>query len=73
MHSCHPQNIDQLICTNQQITSCEAGYWLQCIGNNDGDVGISQSLHQMRVTNAHAGTERTPYANWSGATEPIKG
>ena len=38
-----------------------------------GDAGISQSLCQARLTNAHTSTERTFYAGLSGPIEPIYG
>ena len=73
-----PQNeehLDQLdlrceLADYNQGTVYRAEYWLQCIGNNGDNVGISQSLHQVGPTNAHTGTERTPYASLSGPTEP---
>ena len=48
-------------------------YWLQCIGNDGGNVGISQSLHQVGLMNAHRGRERSPYASLSRPTELIQG
>jgi len=33
-----------------------AEYRLQCVGNDGGNVGISQSLRQVGPTNAHTGT-----------------
>ena len=45
--------------------------YLQGTGNDDGNVGILQSLHEVGPTNAHTETERTPYASLSGLTEPI--
>ena len=41
------------------------------IGNNGGNVGISQSLCQMSHTNAHTETEGTRYGSLSGPIEPI--
>ena len=41
-----------------------AEYWLQCVGNNDSNVGISQSLHQVGPVITHAGTERPPLASY---------
>lgn len=46
-------------------------YHLQCIGNNGGNVGILQGLHQVGPMNAHTGTERVPYTILSGPIEPI--
>ena len=44
---------------------------LQYVGNDDGNIGILQSLHQVSPTNAHRGTERTLYASLSGPIEQI--
>jgi len=71
-----PQNeehLDQLISTNVHITTRKlwAEHQFQCIGNNGGNVGISQSLRQVGPPNAHTGTERTPHASLSGPTDPI--
>lgn len=51
---------------------CEAKYWPQRIGNDGGNVGISQILHLVGFTNVHTGTERI-YASFSGPIEPIQG
>jgi len=40
-----------------------AEYRLQCVVHNGGNVGISQSVHQVDPTNAHTGTQRTPCAS----------
>ena len=45
--------------------------YLQGTGNDDGNVVILQSLHQVGSTNTHTGAERTPYANLSGPVEPM--
>ena len=52
-------------------TVYRAEYWLHCIGNDDGNVGISQSLCKVGTMNAH--TERTLYASLLGPTESIWG
>jgi len=39
-------------------------YWIQCFWNDDGNVGISQSLHQLGPMSAHTGTEKTLYARF---------
>ena len=36
-----------------QGTVYRAQYWPKCLGNNGGNVGILQSLHQVDPTNAH--------------------
>jgi len=46
-------------------------YQPQCIGNDGGNIGMSQSLCQVGPTNAHMGTKRTPYTSLPGPTEPI--
>jgi len=46
-----------------------AEYQLQCVGDDSGNVGISQSSHQLGPMNAHTGTKRTLHANFSGPTE----
>jgi len=53
------ERLDQLIRANRRITTRElygAEYRLQCVGNDGGNVGISQSLRQVGPTNAHTGT-----------------
>ena len=40
-----------------------AKYWLYCIGNNNGNAGILQSLRQVGPPTANTGTERTSYAS----------
>lgn len=47
-----------------------AEYQLQYIGNYSGNIGISQSLHQVGPPNAHRGLERTLYASLSKPIEP---
>ena len=51
------------------VWSC---YQLRCVGNDSGNVGISQSLHQVFPMNVHTGAERTLYAGLSGTTEPMR-
>ena len=46
-----------------QGTVYRAEYWLQCVGNNDGNVGISANIRR----------EGTQYASLSGPVEPIEG
>ena len=46
-------------------------YQLQYVGNDSGNVGISQSLCQVGPMNTHREKERTPYASLSGHIEPI--
>lgn len=41
-------------------------YHIQYIGNDDGNIGISQNLHQVGPTNAYVRTERTLFAGLSG-------
>ena len=65
-----------LVCSSMDYshgTMFRAEYWLQCVRNDGGNVGISQSLHQVDPMSAHTGKERTPYASLSGPTEPIRG
>ena len=50
------------------VWSC---YQLRCVGNDSGNVGISQSLHQVFPMNVHTGAERTLYAGLSGPIGPI--
>jgi len=47
-HSCKSADYDQ-------ETVCRAQYQLQCIGNNDGNTGILQSLCQEDSMDAHTG------------------
>ena len=62
MHSCHTTEWRaswsahpcKLVNYNQR-TVYRAEYHLQCVGNNSGNVGISQTLHQASSTNAHTG------------------
>lgn len=42
-----------------------AEYPLLCIGNNGGNVGLSQNLWQVDPMSAHMGTERTHHAGLS--------
>ena len=61
---------------NWEITSREqavhgAAYQLQYIGNDGGNVGILQSLHQVGSTSAHTVTEGTLYTSLPGFIEPI--
>ena len=50
-----------------------AKHQFQGFGNNGGNVGILQSLHQVGPTDAYIVTERTLYASLSGPVEPILG
>ena len=54
-------------------TPFEFDWHTNCIGNNGSNVRLSQSLHEVGTTNAHKGTERTPYVSLSGQTEPTWG
>ena len=42
---------------------------LQSVGNDDGNVGISQHLRLLGPMCAHTGTERTSYSDLSGLIE----
>jgi len=54
------------LAANNQGTVYRVEYQLQCLGNDGGNVGILQSLHQVGPMNAHVGTERTLCASLSG-------
>ena len=54
-------------------TVYRAEHQLQCIGNDSGTVGMSESLRQVGPTSDHTGAERILYANFSGPIEPIWG
>jgi len=80
MRSCHTRKRGvsqsahsyELVDYNQG-TAYKAEYQPQWIGNNGGNVGISQSLQHVDPTNAHTETEGTLYASLSGPMEPIGG
>ena len=44
---------------NDRGTVYRAEYRPQCVENDSGNVGLSQSLHQMTPPNSHMGTDRT--------------
>ena len=78
MHSCHTMKwrVSQIahackLVDYDQETVYGDEYQLQCIGNNDGKTGLSQSLLQVGPMNI--GTERTLHASLSAPTEPIRG
>ena len=80
VHSCHTTkwggSRSAHLCKSvdyDQGTVYRSGYWCQCTGNNGGNVGISQSLHQVGSMNAHTGTEGRPSASLCGPTESIGG
>ena len=54
-----------------QGTVYRAEYRLQCIGNDDDNVGVLQSLHKVGPVDAHVGSERAVRASLSGPIEPI--
>lgn len=56
-----------------QGTEYRAKYRLQCIENDGGNTGISQTLHHVDPTNSHVGMERTLCASLSGPTVSIQG
>jgi len=75
-HSCtavtswNEEHLNQFIHVNQWITTVyEAEYQLWCIGNDGGNVGISQSFWQVDPIDTHTGSRRTPYASLSGPYE----
>jgi len=72
MHSCQTMkwgaSWSVLADYNQSIVYTDE-YWLHCIGNDGGNVGIWWSLCLVGPTNAHMGTERTSYARLSGPVE----
>jgi len=79
MNSCHTMKWTVLISSTMWIGSLQPGkccgyeYQLQCVGDYGGSTEISKSLHQVRPTNAHTGTERTLYASLSGPIELKQG
>lgn len=48
-----------------------AEYWLQCVGNDDGSVGVLQYLCHVGFSNVRTRAERTQYASLSGPIEPV--
>ena len=79
MHSCpttkwrmswsaHPRELMDY----NQGTACGAEYQFQCTRNDGGNIGISQSLHQVGPINAHTGTETTLCICLSEPTEPTR-
>jgi len=79
LRSCHTMTqraLQSAISASQWIMTRELCMELNIgfnIGNDGGNVGISQQLCQEGPMNAHIGTEWIPYAGLSGLVKPVLG